>query len=105
MSTDIRDDDIRAALHDLAASIDLVSTDDPVALVHERAAKSDTASPTFDRKVPVSRLTFSPLTSSAARRTASSGLPPSSREMTSTLRPSSPPAALASSTASCQPMR
>ena len=71
----------------------------------ERSAKSATASPTFDRKVPASSATFSFDTSSVARRIASSGLPASSRETTSIRRPSTPPAAFASSTASCHPMR
>jgi hypothetical protein len=68
-------------------------------------AKSVTARPMFDRKVPKIASTFSRETSSSATRTASPGLPLSSRETTSTLRPSSPPEALISSSASSQPLR
>lgn len=59
----------------------------------------------WEKKVPAKTATFSLVTSSAASRTASSGLPASSRETTSILRPSTPPAAFTSSTASVQPLR
>ena len=57
----------------------------------------------FDRKVPVSTSTFSRETSSSATRTASPGLPLSSRVMSSSFLPLTPPAALISSTASSMP--
>jgi len=68
-------------------------------------AKSATASPTFEANVPMMKWTFSRVTSSSAMRTASPGLPLSSRETTSSLRPNTPPAAFTSSTASSQPLR
>ena len=46
---------------------------------------------------------FSREISSSATRTASPGVPPSSRDTSSSLRPATPPAALISSSASCMP--
>src|SRR5207244_10716517 len=60
-------------------------------------------SPTFEAKVPISRATCSREIRSSATRTASPGVPPSSRDTTSSWRPSTPPARLISSSASCQP--
>jgi hypothetical protein len=66
-------------------------------------AKSVTARPMWERKVPVISTAPSRETSSSATRTASPGLPLSSREITCSFLPSTPPAALTSSTASSQP--
>jgi hypothetical protein len=68
-------------------------------------AKSLTARPMLERKVPESMATPSPATSSFAAVTASAGLPLSSLEMTTSFLPLMPPAALICSTASCQPLR
>ena len=69
-------------------------------------AKSATARPTLDRKVPARNETFSRVSSSSATRTASPGVPPSSRNTISILRPPiTPPLALISSWASCMPLR
>jgi hypothetical protein len=59
----------------------------------------------LERNVPVNIATFSLDTSSLAAVCASAGLPPSSLEMTTSFFPLMPPAALTSSTASCQPLR
>ncbi len=66
-------------------------------------AKSATASPTFDGNVPISMDTFSRDISSSATRTASPGVPLSSRDTISSGRPSTPPAALTSASASSMP--
>ena len=55
--------------------------------------------------MPASIATPSLATSSLAAVTASAGLPPSSLLITSSFLPSTPPAALISSRASCQPLR
>src|SRR5205807_1250061 len=59
-------------------------------------AKSLTARPILDRKVPASIATFSPDTSSLAAVCASAGLPPSSLETTTSFLPLMPPPALIS---------
>ncbi len=61
-------------------------------------ARSATASPTLDANVPISSTAFSRDSSSSATRTASPGLPLSSRDTISSGRPSTPPAALISVT-------
>ena len=69
-------------------------------------AKSATARPMLDRKVPTRKETFSRVSNSSATRTASPGVEPSSRNTISSLRPpSTPPLALISSWASCMPLR
>ena len=68
-------------------------------------AKSETASPMLEKNVPASMTTPSLEASSFAAVTASAGLPPSSLEITSSFLPSTPPAALISSSASRQPLR
>jgi hypothetical protein len=59
-----------------------------------------TASPTFEANVPISTSALSRDSSSSATRTASPGVPPSSRDTICSLRPFTPPAALISSSAS-----
>ncbi len=66
-------------------------------------ARLATARPTFDANVPISSAARSREISSSATRTASPGVPPSSRETTSSLRPMTPPERLISSSASSQP--
>jgi branched-chain amino acid transport system substrate-binding protein len=59
--------------------------------------------PLSDKVTPASSSTFSRASNSSATRTASPGLPLSSRNTVSSLRPSTPPAALISSCASSHP--
>src|SRR3954470_1908993 len=63
------------------------------------------ATPTFERNDPNRNETPSRVTSSSATRVASPVVEPSSREMISILRPSTPRLPLISSSASCHPFR
>ena len=66
-------------------------------------AKSVSASPTCDRKLPMSTSTFSRAISSSAARTASAGVPLSSRVTSTSCLPPMPPAALTWATAKSMP--
>src|SRR5687767_5343801 len=67
-------------------------------------ATTDTAGPSADVSVPTRKSTLSLRMSSRDTRTASSGLPLVSRMISSSLRPSTPPLALVSSTNICAPL-
>ena len=66
-------------------------------------ATGDTAGPSAEVSVPTRKSTFSRRIRSRAMRTASSALPLVSRTTSSSLRPSTPPLALISSTNICAP--
>src|SRR5687768_6436006 len=67
-------------------------------------ATTETAGPSAEVSVPTRKSTLSLRMSSRETRTASSGLPLVSRMISSSLRPSTPPLALVSSTNICAPL-